>query len=169
MKTLNLIYVALILVVFASCSKEPLEDVNLTGKSSVEFYENDHINIVKFEADIMQYVNDHRESMGLQRVEKSFTVQKYSDSHTEYMISKELISHDNWESRAGSLLNEVGGTRAAENVAYGYKTGLQAVLGWLDSEGHRNNIENPAWNFTGITAKIGDDGLYYISQIFVKQ
>lgn len=170
MKTLKLIYVALILVVFASCSKESIEETELlSGKAQVEFYENVHTNITQIEGDILYYINDHREKNGLQRLEKDFTVQKYTDSHTEYMISKGKISHDLWDARVKSLLSETNGYGAGENVAYGYNTGLQAVIGWLGSEGHLKNIENPEFTHTAVTAKLDKDGNYYFTQIFLKK
>lgn len=38
---------------------------------------------------------------------------------------------------------------AGENVAGGYRTPAEALMGWMDSDGHRANIINPAYSMVG--------------------
>ncbi|MDH3206288.1 MAG: CAP domain-containing protein [Gemmatimonadota bacterium] len=39
---------------------------------------------------------------------------------------------------------------AAENIAYGYPTGTAVLTAWLNSPGHRGNIENCALTEHGV-------------------
>lgn len=58
---------------------------------------------------------------------------------------------------------------AAENVAYnrGYTDPVaKAVEGWLNSSGHRRNIEGN-YNLTGIGVAKNSQGAYYFTQIFI--
>ena len=53
---------------------------------------------------------------------------------------------------------------AGENIAMGYRTPADVMKGWMDSEGHRNNILNP--NFTDFACGVYKSG--YWSQFFCK-
>ena len=56
---------------------------------------------------------------------------------------------------------------AGENVAFGYATGETVMEGWLNSPGHKANIEG---NFThiGIAAIKDENGRYYYTQLFFR-
>lgn len=52
-----------------------------------------------------------------------------------------------------------------ENIAYGYSNAQHVMSGWMNSEGHRNNILNPGYKTIGIgTVVIG--GVRYYVQLF---
>ena len=53
---------------------------------------------------------------------------------------------------------------AGENIAMGYPTPQSVVDGWMNSEGHRKNILNPA--FTVIGVGYVSDGKYW-TQMFI--
>ena len=61
------------------------------------------------------------------------------------------LGHEGFSSRIQSISNQLGGpiTRSAENVAYGSKSAKEVVSNWLNSPGHRQNIEGE-FNLTGI-------------------
>ena len=53
-----------------------------------------------------------------------------------------------------------------ENIAYGYSTGAVVVQAWLNSPGHRTNIENASYRSTGVGAASNASGVLYWSQEF---
>ena len=48
----------------------------------------------------------------------------------------------------------------------GYSTAKAVVDGWIDSDGHRENIEGD-YNIIGIAAVKDANGRYYFTQIFL--
>ncbi len=83
------------------------------------------------------------------------------------MISKSEISHDNFNARFEELQQKVAAKGAGENVAAGYPTASSVMDGWLNSAGHKANIEG---NFThiGIAAIKDAQGRYYFTQLFYR-
>jgi hypothetical protein len=53
-----------------------------------------------------------------------------------------------------------------ENIAYGYATASSVVQAWLNSAGHRANIENASYRSTGVGAATNASGVVYWSQEF---
>ena len=54
-----------------------------------------------------------------------------------------------------------------ENVAMGFPTGTAVVnRGWMKSPGHRANILDRRYRRMAIVARRGDDGSWYVSQLF---
>ncbi|MFC5046836.1 CAP domain-containing protein [Aquimarina hainanensis] len=138
-----------------SCSKD--EDDTVTNRSS-EAYTNQ----------IFELINAHRESIGLQALERNPTADQLAVDHTEYMISKAAISHDNFNDRSSSLSEEEGATAVAENVASIYPDPESVVNGWLNSSGHKANIEGE-YSHTGIAAIKDKQGKYYYTQLFFRK
>ena len=140
---------------------------NACSKDTVDTPKNDAQNEVSITItdEILQLVNTHRQSVGLPDLIRSDIANAIADKHTEYMISKNKISHDNFAARFEELKKEVNARSAGENVAYGYATAKTVMDGWLNSSGHRANIEG---NFThiGISAIKDSEGRYYYTQLF---
>jgi uncharacterized protein YkwD len=55
---------------------------------------------------------------------------------------------------------------ASENIAYGYRTGLDVVKGWMASPGHRTNILNCKQATVGVGAVYSANGTTYYTQNF---
>ncbi len=78
------------------------------------------------------------------------------------------FGHQGFEERARRLLGQLNGKSAAENVALGPADAAQIVQNWLESSGHRNNIEGN-FSLTGIGIAKGDDGRLYCCQLFIER
>lgn len=79
------------------------------------------------------------------------------------MAARERIFHQD----LGPVLRSCGLSMAGENVASGFRTGRSVVDdGWMHSSGHRANILEPRYRLMGIGARRGDDGAWYVSQVF---
>ncbi len=117
--------------------------------------------------EILQLVNQHRENVGKSTLKPNSIADDIAKDHTDYMISKSKISHDNFNARFEELQEMVNAKGAGENVAAGYPTAQSVMEGWLNSQGHKDNIEG---NFThiGISAIKDANGRYYFTQLFYR-
>lgn len=163
MKTsIKLLALFFIVLSLASCSKDSdgLDTPNATSEKETVAFTN-------LEEEVLILVNIHRESIGLSKV--SPLTQPYIEAvnHNKYMIENGKISHDNFEIRSRNLMTTANAKVILENVAAGYSTAEGVVKGWLNSELHRKNIEDPSVQFMGISAKQSATGRNYYTQIFI--
>lgn len=83
---------------------------------------------------------------------------------------KTAFGHDGFDARVGSIKRQLAATRKfAENVAYGHLGAKEVVDIWLNSPGHRHNIEGATYNMTGIGTAKRADGTIFFTQIFAAQ
>lgn len=157
-------YVLFVLLILSSC-KEAVSDEDLPppSKEAPATPATEYAAII---IDIHKEINLYRESINLSSLELNSLIAEEAKKHTDYMISNGVISHDNFSDRANRLVATPGGSSVAENVAYGYPTAKAVVTGWLNSSGHRKNIEGN-FNITGISAIKDKNGRYYYTQIFL--
>ncbi len=168
MKTIKTSLLAMVLLfTVASCSKEAdvetqddlnyTIDLNLAKKTDWDMANS-----------ILTLVNDHREDMGLNRLQLDQTyASAYAVDHTDYMIATDQINHDNFEERKAALKSR-GAIVVGENVAYGYTSAEAVVSAWLNSPGHRAAIEG-SYTHSGFGIMQSDEGRYYFTQIFYKE
>jgi len=159
MKTTIKYLLAVCILLLNSCSNEEENTINETLQ--------DTPNEISITDEILRLVNVHRESLGLSALEKNQTAEQMSIDHTNYMISIADINHDNFGERSSVLREQENATAAAENVANFYPDAASVVNGWLESTGHRENIEGN-YTYTGIAAIKDSNGRYYYTQIFFR-
>jgi len=154
---------ALLTVLSFSCSTDAIEEDTLDAKTSLYIPETKTIEI-----EILELINNHRISIGLNSLAKMNSIKAQAYGHTDYMIDKSKISHDNFLKRSNTLKNNPGALRVSENVAYAYSSPESVVNAWLRSEGHKNVIEGDFTNFD-ISAEKDKDGKWYFTNIFIKK
>ena len=118
---------------------------------------------------IFEQINTHRQSQGLAPLEQQSVIAAQSRQHSEAMALNRRLSHDGFQERVGAIAQTLTYRGAGENVAsnQGYADpATQAVQGWLNSPGHRQNIEGN-FDATGIGVAQAADGTYYLTQIFI--
>lgn len=121
------------------------------------------------ESQILELVNQHRQSIGKQALELDTYITYECRTHSKNMaIGSVSFGHDGFGDRVDRIKSQVGGGRTGENVAVGYNSAKSVMEGWLNSSGHRANIEG---NFTtiGIGAYQEKDGGIYYTQIFLNK
>lgn len=119
---------------------------------------------------ILNAVNAHRVKQGLAPLKMMTDISAEAKIHSQDMATgKAPFGHTGFSERAHHLFKEFQPAHgAAENVAYLYRASDDVVTLWLNSSGHRRNIEG-RYNLTGIGIARNADGRIYVTQIFVNQ
>lgn len=120
------------------------------------------------ETEILELINNHRLSLGLNPLGDMSIVKSVAFSHTDYMVDKNEVSHDNFYTRSNYLKSHAGAKKVSENVAYGYSSAESVVRAWIKSDGHRANIEGDFTNFN-VSAEKNSNGKWYYTNIFIKK
>ncbi|NMH24434.1 CAP domain-containing protein [Flavobacterium sp. SE-s27] len=146
-----------------SCSSDSSEEVSTQEAVEVNYAYN------QTESRIVELINNHRESIGLNPLEVINYISIKSEGHNEYMIEKQSISHDGFQQRSQNIIQVLGAEKVAENVAYNYATAESVVAAWKNSPGHRANIEGDFTHF-GISVSVDEaTGKKYYTNIFMKE
>jgi uncharacterized protein YkwD len=126
----------------------------------------------ELEREIHLQVNQYRARRGLPPLAYDERVAAVARSHSAAMASGERgFGHAGFQERTEAVTRLLPTARAfAENVAYDSRTGPRlaalVVQGWIDSAGHRANLEG-GYDLTGIGVAVARDGRRYFTQIFV--
>ncbi|MCP4440024.1 MAG: CAP domain-containing protein [Aureispira sp.] len=121
-----------------------------------------------FEQEILHFINEYRASKNLAPLVFDEQIQSTVLEHSQNMASGSIdFGHDGFKKRAAQLMSTLRGISAAENVAYGQTTPGQVVQSWLDSDGHRKNIEGD-FSHTGIGLAEDGEGRNLFTQFFLK-
>jgi uncharacterized protein YkwD len=119
--------------------------------------------------EILHLINEHRREKGLAPLVINEEITKAALSHSRNMAMKKVpFGHDKFDERMRAVGRKVPSMGWAENVAAGQTTAQGVVRSWLNSKGHRENIEG-RYDLTGIGIAMGKDGQLYYTQIFVKK
>ena len=121
------------------------------------------------EDDILALINNHRRAKGLSALQTNGAITLEARKHTMSMATNRIaFGHGGFNIRNRIILAKVpGATAVAENVAYGSKTAKEVVNGWLNSPGHRKNIEGN-YKLTGIGVARDKNAVLYFTQIFAR-
>lgn len=150
---------------FISCSQES-NDLEFEQINKVE---ETIINYSEIESEILDLINNHRTSIGLSTLSNSNIVSSVAEDHTNYMIKKGEVNHDNFQSRVKVLKEQEKAISVGENIAYGYRSAEGVVNGWLKSKEHKEIIETPDFTHFGISTKSDSEGKNYFTNIFIKK
>ena len=114
----------------------------------------------------IQLMNEHRQSVGCQALAWNPTLATMAQSHSQDMSDQGYMDH---VSPQGVTFQQriigahVPFSSAGENVAFGSSTGDGVLQQWLNSSGHRQNIENCTYN----QQAVGKVGTYW-TDVFIK-
>ena len=148
----------------SACSKDSVEDTDISKKLEL----NDNFAYSPIEIEILDAVNTYRKSIGLTVLQKLDDITIEAVDHTKYMVNLNVVNHDNFNKRYQNLVQEIGARAVSENVGFGYRTAEAVVEAWINSEGHRANIEGSYTHF-GISVEQDQDGKNYFTNIFVRR
>ncbi|OXA75819.1 Cysteine-rich secretory protein family protein [Flavobacterium aquidurense] len=120
------------------------------------------------ELETMQLINDYRLRIGLNALQIINHISYKCQEHNAYMIEKNVVDHNDFDARSENMMKVLGAKNVGENVAYNYKTSEAVLQAWLESPGHKQNIEG---NFTHFGLSVTTDpatGKKYYTNIFVR-
>lgn len=164
-KLLRVLLLVAIVLTMNSCSSDSSETATDTSSASTQKAMTYTYNSTEIET--MAIINSYRISIGLNELKEINHISYKSEEHDNYMISNNVVNHDDFVSRSGNIMKVLGAKSVAENIAYNYNSPQAAVDAWLKSPTHKANIEG---NFThfGLAIRISADGKKYYTNIFAK-
>ncbi|MDZ7626051.1 MAG: CAP domain-containing protein [Ignavibacteriaceae bacterium] len=149
-KLMKFSFLLLPILFFAfSCEDDPVASNNINGSPS------DSV-----EAEVHRLVNEHRTGMGLQRLEWNDIIANECRKHSQNLANSHTLNHDGFNERINKIGETISWSWAGENVAYNYSA-QSVVTAWLNSPGHKSNIESNS-NLTGVgVAYDGEHDLFH--------
>jgi uncharacterized protein YkwD len=163
-KLSNFILLVVIYSIFSSCSADSPEKNNDINSSPIIT----NFNYNESELETMKLINNYRNSIGLNSLEKINHVSFKSEEHNKYMIANNIVNHNDFVTRSENIIKTLRAVKVSENIAYNYRTSQAALNAWLNSPGHKENIVG---NFTHFGISIQVDPVNkkkYYTNIFVK-
>jgi uncharacterized protein YkwD len=118
------------------------------------------------EAEVHRLINLHRTGIGLPALEWNETIANECRQHSQEMANAHTINHDGFNERINKIGETIPWSWAGENVAYNYSA-QSVVTAWLNSPGHKSNIESNS-NLTGVGVAFDEDSVMYFTQIFIR-
>lgn len=162
-KLLSVVMPLFLVFTMVSCSSEESESAAADSSIVTNYsYNQDEMALVKV-------VNDYRVSQGLSELTLINHISFKSEEHNDYMIENNVVNHDYFNQRAHNIKSVLGAVTVGENVAYNFSTANAALHAWLQSPGHKENIEGDYTHF-GVSISINpDNGKKYFTNIFMKK
>lgn len=120
--------------------------------------------------DILYHVNEYRKKKGLGTLKMIAIADEQAALHSKNMaLKKTAFGHNGFEERIQLISKSTGNiSAAAENVAYGKLSAEEVVKGWINSPGHKKNIEGN-FTLTGIGVYEDATGVIFFTQLFMRQ
>jgi len=161
---LNVLYTIL---TFLLLSNLPACAQQKPNTSSIS-YDATSVDFKSLQNDILKLVNQHRAALGLNALQMSDAATTEAAKHSTDMAKGRMsFGHDGYDERMTNLNKKLGSLRATgENVAYGKINAEQVMDMWLNSPGHKKNIEGN-FSMIGIGIAKSRSGYLYFTQIFL--
>ncbi len=123
---------------------------------------------------VLTLVNDHRTGMGLGALSISPTLTSSANWKSLHMAYYGYMQHDDPapptartpSDRLEACGYPIGSVTWGENIAYGYASAQAVMTAWLNSSGHRANIEDSRFRAIGIGVARSAGGVLYWTQEF---
>jgi len=171
---MRIIYLFFLILLF-SCKEEVNQSLeNLDSKIASELAASNALTInsdeKSFTEEFMILLNNHRKNLGLRALILNDDLSTLSTEHSLDM-AKNLVpfGHTGFSDRCkNSYVYLGGGNFCAENVAMGQKSPEAVFSAWMNSSGHRANMENSRITHTGFGYATNENNRIYWTQIFIE-
>lgn len=127
----------------------------------------------QLEEAILQRVNAERAKVGAKALAMESTRRAVARAHSKDMAVRNFFDHTNPDGKSPFDRMKAAGisySAAGENIAYNtypIDRAVDAVMqGWMNSSGHRQNIQNVTYGRTGIGVYRSPNGRIYFTQVF---
>ena len=153
----------LLITSFSACAQKATH-------ATIRYSNSRDIDTKGMEKDILYYINQYRSSIGLPALQIISAATDQATQHSMDMANRATpFGHEGFDERIDNITRKIGFVHAsAENVAYGKLTAKEVVDLWLNSPGHKKNIEGN-YSLTGIGVAKDADGLVFYTQIFLRK
>ena len=163
-KLLRLFVPIALVFTLVSCSTDSKEDNTSSDKTLVTNYD-----YSAEELQLAQKINEYRVSQGLNSLEIVNHISYKSQEHNEYMIDNNVVNHDYFSERAENIIEVLGAVKVGENIAYNFSTPNSTMYAWLNSPGHKANLDGEYTHF-GVSITINPaNGKKYYTNMFMKK
>ncbi len=118
---------------------------------------------------VLALTNQERTAVGLSALAWDDTAAEVAFLHSLDMDVRSFFAHDNPDGETPwDRMRSAGITfsYAGENIAYGYPNAAAVMDGWMNSQGHRENILRPQFTRLGVGVHISPQGTIYWTQDF---
>lgn len=162
-KLLKLFVPMALVFTLISCSKSASDEAAI-DKTLVTKYD-----YSQDELELAQLINNYRASIGLNTLQIVNHISYKSGEHNTYMIDNNVVNHDFFDERAENIIEVLGATKVGENIAYNFVSPSSALNAWLNSPGHKANLEGDYTHF-GISISVSPTtGKKYYTNMFMKK
>ncbi|TDD70282.1 CAP domain-containing protein [Jiangella aurantiaca] len=119
------------------------------------------------EQEVVDLTNEIRADEGCGPLHADDRLHEAAVLHSEDMAERDYFDHVTPEGVGPGERAERAGydSWGGENIAWGYQSAEDVVEGWMDSQGHRENILNCDFQAIGVGAADSDGGPYW-TQMF---
>lgn len=157
------LFVLVLALVFTSCSKEE------SFENEQDLFESTAtLSMTSSEEELFNLVNEYRIDEGYTALMFSSEAYVVAEDHNKYMIKKNKISHDNFNTRATKLKEKANAVFVAENVARDFTTNSGVLNAWLNSATHKRTLEGD-YTHTAIKITVDSTGKPYFTQLFFRK
>jgi uncharacterized protein YkwD len=166
MKTSYFKFLVIITVItfFTSCTQEDAAQDSISNQQIVANY-----NHTIDENQLVDLVNNYRQSIGLNSLELVNHISHKSQEHNSYMIANNVVNHDLFDERSSNIIQVLGAKKVGENIAYNFTTSQGALSAWLLSPSHKLNLDGD-YTHIGISITINPvNGKKYYTNMFMKR
>ncbi|PZX92041.1 CAP domain-containing protein [Flavobacterium aquariorum] len=157
------VVIGFLFAILTSCSSEDSSNKTEAKLPIITVYD-----YSPMELETMKLINNYRVSIGLNALEKINHVSYKSEEHDAYMIANNVVNHNDFVARSENIIKALGAVKVSENIAYNYNSAQAAFDAWMNSPGHRENIEGDFTNFGLSIRENPVNGRKYYTNIFVK-
>lgn len=148
------------------------EEANTEEANTEETSTEESSELSEFEQEVVRLTNVERENQGLAPLQIDEEVSKVARIKSEDMRDQNYFSHQSptYGSPFDMLSSyDVSYRSAGENIAAGQQTPEQVVQGWMNSQGHRENIMNSGYTHIGVGHVEGGSYGHYWTQMFISK
>lgn len=123
----------------------------------------------QLEEEIIELINQYRQKKNLSPLVANNTLNRLARKHSKDMAAgRRPFGHDGAEQRFRTAGKEINKLSAFwENVAFGYSSAEGVVKGWINSPGHRKNMESKA-TIVGVGVASDKNGRLYFTALFAR-
>jgi uncharacterized protein YkwD len=121
--------------------------------------------------DYLIQLNQHRINRGLRPLVYNPSIEEEALKHSRSMaLYTTTFGHIGFARRCKRIQAKLGPILGCgEVIAMGQRTALQALKSWLNSDLHRQEIENPDYTHTAIALYRSQNGTTYWTQILIEK